>query len=192
LLVVAFDVVFASCFVPLMAAVYLPHTTPNAGLLSCVAGGISRVILEFALPKDGTLVAFGSYALHYGSAIAGLPSFMEIKPASAAGSAGVWDPEKDTCEQEPMRDWTGLDSIVSPIISLLVLMAVQAFEGESGRDRDLLYFIPKKCGRARSYLRFVVSAVYFGGETWQGGKRPRACPAHSWPCILRSPPQHAC
>ena len=39
-----------------------------------------------------------------------------------------------------MRDWTGLDSLVSPIISLLVLLIVQAFE-ESGRD--VLFFIPK-------------------------------------------------
>lgn len=46
LLVVAFDVVFASCFVPLMAAVYIPSVTPNAGLLSCVAGALTRIILE--------------------------------------------------------------------------------------------------------------------------------------------------
>jgi Na+/proline symporter len=31
LLVVAFDVVLAGCFVPLMAAVYWPSMTPNAG-----------------------------------------------------------------------------------------------------------------------------------------------------------------
>jgi Na+(H+)/acetate symporter ActP len=32
LLVVAFDVVLAGCFVPLMAAVYWPSMTPNAGV----------------------------------------------------------------------------------------------------------------------------------------------------------------
>lgn len=31
LLVVAFDVVLAGCFVPLMAAIYWPSMTPNAG-----------------------------------------------------------------------------------------------------------------------------------------------------------------
>lgn len=31
LLVVAFDVVLAGCFVPLVAAVYWPSMTPNAG-----------------------------------------------------------------------------------------------------------------------------------------------------------------
>lgn len=34
LLVVAFDVVLAGCAVPLMAAVYWPSMTPNAGMLS--------------------------------------------------------------------------------------------------------------------------------------------------------------
>ena len=48
---VAFDVVFASCLVPLVAAVYWDDITPNAGLLSCLAGGLTRVILEFTLPK---------------------------------------------------------------------------------------------------------------------------------------------
>ena len=54
LLVVAFDIVFASCFVPLMAAVYMPCVTPNAGILSCVAGAVVRIILEFTLPKVRT------------------------------------------------------------------------------------------------------------------------------------------
>lgn len=35
LLVVAFDVVLAGCFVPLMAAVYWPSMTPNAGMWLC-------------------------------------------------------------------------------------------------------------------------------------------------------------
>jgi Na+(H+)/acetate symporter ActP len=35
LLVVAFDVVLAGCFVPLMAAVYWPSMTPNAGAWLC-------------------------------------------------------------------------------------------------------------------------------------------------------------
>lgn len=41
-----------------------------------------------------------------------------------------------------MHDWTGLDSLVSPIISVLILMMVQGYESESGRD--CLWFLPKR------------------------------------------------
>lgn len=51
LLVVAFDIVFAGVFVPLIAAVYWPSITPNAGLCAVVAGTTLRVICEFTLPK---------------------------------------------------------------------------------------------------------------------------------------------
>ncbi len=45
---------------------YPPHCLPPcapAGLLSCLTGSILRLILEFTLPKDGSLVAFGAYAI---------------------------------------------------------------------------------------------------------------------------------
>lgn len=52
LLVVAFDVVLAGVFVPLMAAVYGgKRISANAGLLSCLTGSILRLVLEFTLPK---------------------------------------------------------------------------------------------------------------------------------------------
>ncbi|KIY96757.1 hypothetical protein MNEG_11203 [Monoraphidium neglectum] len=146
LLVVAFDVVFASCLVPLFAATYWHNISPNAGFLSCLSGGLTRVILEFTLPKDGTLIAFGTYALHYGKALAGLPAFLEVQPPTAAPTAGLWEPEKDTCVQTPMRDLTGLDSLVSPCVCLVVLLLVQLIErGFSGMgDRDILFFLPKR------------------------------------------------
>ena len=50
-------------------------------------------------PQDGTLVAMGTYALHYGKALPGLPNFMEVKPAKETANAGIWNPENDTCEQ---------------------------------------------------------------------------------------------
>lgn len=68
-----------------------------AGIASCVAGSTLRILLEFLLPKDGSLVAFGQYALQFGKAVAGLPAFMSITPEG--NSSLLWDPEKDTCQQ---------------------------------------------------------------------------------------------
>jgi hypothetical protein len=69
LLVVAFDVVFASCLVPLFAATYWHNISPNAGFLSCLSGGLTRVILEFTLPKVGIPPPAGLYSslLHLSS-----------------------------------------------------------------------------------------------------------------------------
>ncbi|KAF6257333.1 Sodium:solute symporter family-domain-containing protein [Scenedesmus sp. NREL 46B-D3] len=140
LLVVAFDVVLAGCFVPLMAAIYWPSMTPNAGIISCVCGSTLRILLEFLLPKDGSLVAFGQYALHFGKAIAGLPTFMEVMP-EGNGSL-LWDPQQDTCDQAPMRDYTGLDSLLSPVFCLVVMLSVWGLE-RCMPGRDILFFIPK-------------------------------------------------
>ena len=62
-----------------------------------MCGSTLRILLEFLLPKDGSLVAFGAYALQYGKAIAGLPTFMEVTPEG--NSNLLWSPEKDTCQQ---------------------------------------------------------------------------------------------
>lgn len=70
-----------------------------AGILACLSGSTLRILLEFLLPKDGSLVAFGQYALQYGPAVPGLPNFMEVTPAGNSSSGLVWDPEKDTCQQ---------------------------------------------------------------------------------------------
>ena len=107
LLVVAFDVVLAGCLVPLLAAVYWPSMTPNAGLLACISGSTLRILLEFLLPKDGSLVAFGTYALNYGKALAGLPVFMETTPDANAADSLVWNPEEDVCHQGGLREWEG-------------------------------------------------------------------------------------
>eukprot|EP00775_Hariotina_reticulata_P010197 gene10197-10358_t len=142
LLVVAFDIVLAGCLVPLLAAVYWPGMTPNAGILACICGSSLRIILEFKLPKDGSLVAFGQYALNYGAAVAGLPTFMETVPDSNAAGSLRWNPDKDTCQQTPMRDWTGLDSVLSPIFCLAVLVTVWAIELAFPK-LDILWFVPK-------------------------------------------------
>jgi hypothetical protein len=64
-----------------------------------VCGSALRITLEFVLPKDGSLVAVGTYALQFGKALAGLPTFMEIVPKDANMEGAIWDPAKDTCEQ---------------------------------------------------------------------------------------------
>jgi hypothetical protein len=40
-----------------------------------------------------------------------------------------------------MRDWTGLDSVLSPVFCLVVMLTVYALERCTGRD--ILFFIPK-------------------------------------------------
>jgi Na+/proline symporter len=57
LLVVAFDVVLASVVVPLFGCFYTRKPSPLAALLAILAGALSRVILEFTLPKDGFVIA---------------------------------------------------------------------------------------------------------------------------------------
>lgn len=93
-LVVAFDIVFASVWVPLMAAVYWPgHLGSNAGILSLLTGCIVRVTMQFALPHDQSLIFYGAFAYWYGKAVPGLPSasVMEVIGGTAA-EAGLWDP----------------------------------------------------------------------------------------------------
>lgn len=57
LLVVAFDIVLASAVVPLFGCFYTKKPSPLAALLAILAGAATRVILEFALPKDGFVLA---------------------------------------------------------------------------------------------------------------------------------------
>merc|ERR1712232_1231467 len=56
LLIVAFDVVFASVVVPLFGCFYTKKPSPLAALLSIISGILVRVVLEFTLPKDGFLI----------------------------------------------------------------------------------------------------------------------------------------
>ncbi len=81
----------------------MANTPAAPGLLSCLSGSIVRLVLEFTLPKDGSLVAFGQYALQYGPALTGLPAFMQIDPPDQQSSAGVWDADTATCDQRKPR-----------------------------------------------------------------------------------------
>jgi len=50
---VAFDIVFATVVVPLFGCFYAETPSPRAALLAIVGGMVTRIVLEFALPKDG-------------------------------------------------------------------------------------------------------------------------------------------
>eukprot|EP00899_Mesostigma_viride_P009720 jgi/Mesvir1/1874/Mv22909-RA.1 len=128
LLVVAFDIVFAGCLVPLFGAIHFrDKVTPNAGVLTILSGSILRIILEFTLPKDGSFVAFGKHANTYDTAKEGAPC--------------DWDASKPLVHQGRLSDWTGLDSLVSPAFSLLVMVVVSWIERTF--HVNLLFFIPQ-------------------------------------------------
>lgn len=113
LLIVAFDIMLAGCVVPMFAAVYWKGCNPVAACIAMVAGSLTRLILEFALPKDGLLVLVGTYAKTFG-------------PGAYFGidlNTGAMLPE--ACPQYLLEDWTGVDSLVSPCVSLLFLLAFQ-------------------------------------------------------------------
>jgi len=115
-LIVAFDCVLASGVVPLFALVYWKGIKPEAGFCSLVSGAVTRIVLEFALPKDGLLLWLGKYARSFGPGIEDPEMFDE---------AVMFGKLRDICPQEDLLDLTGLDSLVSPAVSLLVLVLVQ-------------------------------------------------------------------
>ena len=125
LLIVAFDVVFASVVVPLFGCFYTKKPSPLAALLSILSGIIVRVVLEFALPKDGLLLApfSGDEFLDYGAAAStAFPSWFD-EPA-----ANLWDSEAEPCEQPRVKDFTGVDSLAAPAVGMLVFVLVQFLE----------------------------------------------------------------
>uniref|UniRef100_A0A7S0FMD7 Uncharacterized protein n=1 Tax=Pyrodinium bahamense TaxID=73915 RepID=A0A7S0FMD7_9DINO len=114
-LIVAFDIVLAAGVVPLFALVYWPGIKPEAGFLSLFSGAVVRVTLEFALPKDGLLLMLGKFARSFGPGIEDPEMFDE---------AIMFGKLPDVCPQEKLLDMTGVDSLVSPVVSLVVLVVV--------------------------------------------------------------------
>jgi SSS family solute:Na+ symporter len=110
LLIVAFDIMLAGSVVPLFAAVYWPNVKPIAAFVAMLGGSLVRLILEYALPKDGLLLLVGAFAKNFG-------------PGAYGGinvETGV--PLPDWCPQHKLKDFTGIDSIVAPAVSLLLLL----------------------------------------------------------------------
>ncbi|KAG2494142.1 hypothetical protein HYH03_007778 [Edaphochlamys debaryana] len=179
LLVVSFDIVLAGVFVPLVAAVYAPDVTPNAGILACLVGCLLRITLEQVLPKDGSLVVpIGQYGLAYGRALAGLPSFMQVTPPDMADAAHVWNPDKDTCDQKPLEDWTGLDSLLSPAFSALTMAVVTLAERRWGTD--VLWFVPKAWRQASPLYLGEDPSVRPAAKQGPSGLAPTASKSRGW------------
>jgi hypothetical protein len=130
LLIVAFDIVFATVVVPLFGCYYCKNPSPRAALVGILAGVITRVTLEFALPKDGfLLLPFDDPEfLNVGPAASSLlPSFIDSDPAD------YWVPETEPCVQETFKDYTGVDSLVAPLVNLLFFVSIQFIEYYRGK-----------------------------------------------------------
>lgn len=144
LLIVAFDVVFATCVVPLFGCFYTKKPSPLAALLSIISGAAVRVVLEFTVPKDGFLLApfGGDEFLNFGSAASStFPGFFDQLDADR------WDQNAEPCEQSRFNDLTGLDSLIAPVLSLIVFVFVQILE----RNGPLINF--SKTGIMSPYLK---------------------------------------
>jgi Na+/proline symporter len=127
LLIVAFDVVLAGCIVPLFACFYVKDPSPTAGLAAVLGGTLLRVILEFSLPKDGFLLLpfEKDEFLDYGTPASDLyPGFFDVTPDLH------WD--KASCVQSRFKDYTGVDSLASPLFSLVVFTVVHLWEKSRG------------------------------------------------------------
>lgn len=144
LLIIAFDVVLASVVVPLFGCFYTKHPSPRAALLAILGGASTRIALEFTLPKDGTLVVpYDSPAfLNFGTAASALlPSFVD------GANQTHWDPAVEPCYQEPYQDYTGVDSLGSLLVCLVVFVTVQFLEHKWKRP---LFHFPGDQGYIKS------------------------------------------
>lgn len=126
LLVVAFDIVLAAVVMPLLACYYTRKPpSPRAALVSVMVGVTVRIVLEFALPKDGYLI------LPYNS-----PEFYDYGPAASSkfptffdvSEEDMWDPVEEPCVQEQLQDYTGVDSLAAFLASIIAFWALHWYE----------------------------------------------------------------
>jgi Na+/proline symporter len=128
LLIVAFDIVLATTVVPLFGAFYAKNPSPRAALVSMLGGALTRLIMEFTLKKDGSMLLPFSQVefLDYGPAASSLPpAFMN--------STEVWNPSEKQCIQERYEDFTGVDSLSALLVSFLLFVSVQFIEHWTGK-----------------------------------------------------------
>ena len=130
LLIVAFDIVLATVVVPLFGCYYTKYPRPTAAFLAVICGATCRIVMEFALPKDGYLL------LPYQ-----VPEFQDYGPAASdklpvwidAPEDEVWNPDEQVCDQRQFKDFTGVDSLSSFLLSFLVFVTVQWIENKTER-----------------------------------------------------------
>jgi Na+/proline symporter len=129
LIIVSFDIVLAGVIAPLLGCFYAKNPSPRAALCSVLVGAFVRVILEFALPKDGSLVVPYDFPEFYNIG----PAASTLLPTFVDGPAGsVWDPTVEVCEQEQFEDYSGVDSISAFLASALVFILIQFIEHKLG------------------------------------------------------------
>jgi len=124
LLIVAFDIMFAGCVVPMFYAVYHKAPKPFAAFAGILAGSLVRFVMEFALPKDSLLLLVGTYAETFA---AGLYDYADFKKflnwdEVVAGANFVSygeEAQQEVCPQRMLEDWTGVDSLIAPAVCLL-------------------------------------------------------------------------
>jgi hypothetical protein len=126
---------FAAVVVPLFGVFYSPGTpSPRAAFCSVVAGALTRVVLEFSIPKDGFLILpynFDEF-FDYGPAASSLfPVFFD----QAAGD--LWNPAVEPCMAEQFEDYTGVDSVAAFVASLIAFVVIQLCENP---DKPLFSF----------------------------------------------------
>jgi hypothetical protein len=144
LLIVAFDIVLATVVIPLLGCFYAQNPSPRAAIAAIIGGAGTRIMLEFALPKDGYLVASfpGDNFLHFGPAAStSFPTYIDVE------SSKHWDPQEEPCFQERMNDATGVDSLLAPMVALALFLTIQylenrvyhrplfSFPGDAGYDK---------------------------------------------------------
>lgn len=125
------DIMFAAVVVSLFGVFYTPGTpSPRAAFVSVVSGAITRVVMEFTLPKDGYLLLPFELDefLDYGTPnTSKFPVFFD-EPAE-----DVWDPATEPCVQERWEDFTGVDSLVAPLVALLTFVGITWIERCTGK-----------------------------------------------------------
>ena len=130
LLIVAFDIVLAAVVAPLFGAYYTgSNPSPRAALLSVLTGAVTRVVMEFVLPKDGYLVLPLDHPefVDYGPAASSLyPVFFDQPPEL------LWNSTAEPCDQPGLKDYTGVDSLVAFIVSILTFLMVIILENSCG------------------------------------------------------------
>jgi hypothetical protein len=125
LLIVAFDVVLATAVAPIFGAFYAKTPSPRAALCSILLGALTRITLEFALPKDGSLIFPRDE-----------PEFQNYGPAASAKypiffdkvEADLWNPADEPCDSKRYEDYTGVDSLTAFGVSVITFCTIQWLE----------------------------------------------------------------
>ena len=122
---------FAAVVVPLFGVFYSPgKPSPRAAFVSVLSGVVTRVVLEFSIPKDKfyLLPYEDDEFLNYGpAASSSFPVFFD-KP-----DGELWNPTVDPCVQETFKDYIGVDSLSAFFAGLISFVAVALIEHATGK-----------------------------------------------------------